>query len=221
MKPIDHEGDQRLLESLRTRKHHLRQQTRAVMRSLSPQTHHQAGVDVAAVFIAAGLLPRAGTVALFASRVDELDSAPLDDLLRRRGLTRALPRMEGNELVFVVVDSDAAIHDLPRDRLGIPTPAAGPVVSLAACELVVVPGLAFDRHGGRLGYGRGFYDRALVGVEDDRVVGVLEEAQWVKQVPLETHDRRLARLASPAGLVRCSAAVPDAAASADKGVDDG
>ena len=221
MKPIDHAGDQRRLQSLRTRKDHLRQQTRAVMRSLSPRIHQQAGVDVAAVFVAAGLLPQAGTVALFASRVDELDSSPLDELLRSRGLTRAVPRMEGNELVFVVVAGDAAIHDLPRDRLGIPTPPAGPVMSLAACDLVVVPGLAFDRHGGRLGYGRGFYDRALLGVDDDRVVGVLEEAQWVQEVPLEAHDRRLARLASPAGLVRCSAAVPDKAASADQGFDDG
>jgi len=69
---------------------------------------------------------------------------------------------------------------------------------------VVVPGLAFDRHGGRLGHGRGYYDRALQGVADGAIVGVLEDLQWVDDVPMESHDRRLPRLASPAGLWVCS-----------------
>jgi len=169
-----------------------------------PSMHHQAGVDVAAVLAGSGLLPKNGVVALFASRGAELDTGPIDDLLRARGLLRAVPRISGDHLEFVVVDDDVPIHALPTDAHGIPTPDRGNAVPLASCGLVVVPGLGFDRRGGRLGYGRGYYDRALDGVADEIIVGVLEEAQWVDDVPMESHDRRLPRLASPAGLWVCS-----------------
>ncbi len=166
--------------------------------------------------------PKRSTVALFASRDSELSTTPLDALLRARSLTRALPRIvearasgptinvearasgptinAGDQLEFVIVDDDTAIADLPRDALGIPTPTGDDVIALVDCALVVVPGLAFDARGGRLGYGKGYYDRALNGVDDDVIVGVLSDCQWVDAVPMEAHDRRLRRLVSPRGV---------------------
>ena len=121
-----------------------------------------------------------GLVAFFASRDHELSTTPLDEHLRRGRHRRCLPRItfaDGAEaLEFVAVDDGAPISSLPRDRFGIPTPQGHDVVSLARCDVVVVPGLAFDRGGGRLGYGRGFYDRALVGVDDAAIVGGLGNA---------------------------------------------
>lgn len=146
------------------------------------------------------LLPTSGTVALFASRPTELSTNGLDAVLRARGLARVVPRIVGDDLAFIRVADDVAVADLPPDRLGIPTPPEGPTVPLRDCALVVVPGLAFDASGGRLGHGRGFYDRALVGVDDDRVIGVLHDCQWVEAVPQAPWDRRLERLVSPAGL---------------------
>lgn len=149
------------------------------------------------------LLPDRGVVALFAARPTELSTAALDDRLRARGLGRAVPRIDGDHLVFERVDDHTAIADLPRDGLGIPTPlpGAGTTVALRDCALVVVPGLGFDRRGGRLGYGRGYYDRALVSVADDRLVAVLDDCQWVDEVPCTALDRRMPRLCSPAGVV--------------------
>jgi len=167
----------------------------------------QDGVDVATAL--SPLLPAPGsraTVALFAARDDELDTAPLWDLLRTRGLARALPRVVPGvaDLEFVVVDDDVPVSALPRDAVGIPTPARGEVVALTKCDLVVVPGLAFDVDGGRLGYGKGYYDRALVHVNDERIVGILADCQWVPRVPRASWDRRLTRLVSPLrGIVSC------------------
>jgi 5-formyltetrahydrofolate cyclo-ligase len=177
----------------------LRQQMRERLAVVEPSQWHTAGIDVAAHF--ASLWPATGMIALFASRAAEISTSALDDAARARGLGRAAPRVVGDALEFVQVDDDVSLSALPKGRWGIPTPTDGPAVPLAACALVVVPGLAFDTSGGRLGYGRGFYDRALVDVDDSVIVGILHECQWVDAVPQDPWDRRLPRLVSPSGLV--------------------
>jgi 5-formyltetrahydrofolate cyclo-ligase len=190
--------------SMADAKRRLRQQMRQRLTALPTSSFFAEGEAVAARLDAAGLLPAASssaTVAFFASRPHELSTLPLDALLRRRGLRRCLPRiLSGTSgpptLEFVVVDDGVAISDLPLDAFGIPTPTGDVVIALGACDVVVVPGLAFDDGGGRLGYGRGFYDRALKDVDDARVVGILHDAQWVESIPMEAHDRRIPRLVS-------------------------
>jgi 5-formyltetrahydrofolate cyclo-ligase len=187
-----------VIDDVHRTKQALRRLVRARLAALSTDTLKAAGAAVSAHL--EPLLPTSGTVALFAARATELSTGPLDDMLRARGLGRARPRIAGDDLEFVLVDDGVAIDTLPRDGLGIPTPIGGALVPLSSCALVVVPGLAFDASGGRLGYGRGYYDRALVGVVDDALVGVLHDCQWVDAVPREPWDRPLRRLASPTGL---------------------
>jgi 5-formyltetrahydrofolate cyclo-ligase len=93
-------------------------------------------------------------------------------------------------------------------------------VPLAACGLVVVPGCAFDRQGGRLGHGRGFYDRALGRLPERAptqealaeargpvVVGVGLDLQVIATVPMGPLDVRLPGLCTPAlGLVTAATA---------------
>jgi 5-formyltetrahydrofolate cyclo-ligase len=182
----------------------LRRELRARLQALPRAAFVDAGAAVAHHL--APRLPPRGIVASFAGRDDEIATAPLHALARARGLAVALPRMDGDALAFVVVDDEGA---LPRDRFGIAAPPAeGEVVPLSACGLVVVPGLAFDERGGRLGHGRGFYDRALAGaaVVDrsvvDRAVGVFLDEQCVARVPVDAHDVRLRCVCTPTrGLV--------------------
>ncbi len=188
-------------------KQRLRRELRALLAALPPATKRHGGEAVARHL--SPLLPRPASpcsseqgspeeaVAFFASSDDELDTRPLDDLLRARGIARALPRIVGDDLVFHLIDGEA--HALPRDRFGIPTPlASSPTVALSACTLVVIPGLAFDGDGGRIGYGRGYYDRALAGVDRQRMVAVFLDEQRVDRVPMAAGDVRLPRLCTPA-----------------------
>jgi 5-formyltetrahydrofolate cyclo-ligase len=182
-------------------KQRLRRDQRAARAALAPSTFIDAGHQVAQHLVRSSLWPTAvttsTTIALFASRADELDVRPLERAARSAGCAVAVPRIHGDELVFHVVDGD--IHGLPLDRFGIPTPSSSsPTIALSACALVVVPGVLFSVDGSRLGYGRGFYDRALLGVDLERVVGVLGDEQWWPRVPREPHDVRLHWLCSPA-----------------------
>jgi 5-formyltetrahydrofolate cyclo-ligase len=183
-----------------TAKRTLRRALRARLRGLPRAAFVDGGAAMARHL--APRLPARGIIASFVGRDDELDTAPLHALARAHGLAVALPRMDGDMLAFVVVADEGA---LPRDRFGIAAPPAdGEVVPLSACGLIVVPGLGFDDRGGRLGHGRGFYDRALAGAADldedvvDRAVGAFLDEQRVDRVPIDVHDVRLRCVCTPA-----------------------
>lgn len=72
-------------------------------------------------------------------------------------------------------------------------------------DLIVIPGLAFDRCGGRLGYGKGYYDKLLHQIRDDaKKVAVCFECQLVPEVPLLSHDIRMDMVITEASIYACS-----------------
>ncbi len=108
----------------------------------------------------------AETVLLYYPRPDEIDTRPILQAALNEGKRVALPRTrEGGLMDFYYIAGEA---DLEKGSFGIPCPGVHcekfePATADAAKCLVIVPGLAFDRTGYRLGYGKGFYDRYLEG----------------------------------------------------------
>lgn len=103
---------------------------------------------------------RADAVALYAALRDELPTRPVFDACTRRGAMRLLPRCTaGGNLEFASVER---WEDLRPGRYGVlEPPAERAAIPLERADLVVIPGVAFDRAGRRLGRGQGYYDRAL------------------------------------------------------------
>jgi len=93
--------------------------------------------------------------------------------------------------------------DAPRERHRFgyeqPVPDA-PVVDPAAVGVVLVPGLAFDRRGNRLGWGKGYYDQLLPTVPAAIKVGVTLERRLVDVIPVEPHDVPVGVLATELGV---------------------
>lgn len=118
----------------------------------------------------------------------ELDVRPLLRALLARDGRLALPRVAGDVLCFhAVTDLDALI----AGPLGLREPAADlPEVALTEVSAMLVPGLGFDARGGRLGWGRGYYDRALAALPA-RVprFALALRAQQVPEVPMCAHDQ--------------------------------
>ena len=92
---------------------------------------------------------------------------------------------------------------LPRDAAGVPAP--GPDAPELTPDLVVVPLLAFDGAGARLGQGGGYYDRTLAALRAAGPVvalGLAYAGQEVARLPVEAHDQRLDAVLTEAGLRR-------------------
>lgn len=92
----------------------------------------------------------------------------------------------------------AGPESLRPGPFGVPEPADSlPSLAWERLDLILVPGLAFDRHGWRLGRGRGFFDRILSQASSARRWGVAFDRQVVEHVPHEPHDVNVHTLATP------------------------
>ena len=147
------------------------------------------------------LAPRLpGTIAAYLPMSDEFDITLLFD--RLPGWRWVLPRVEPDKsLTF-------RDRDVPREthRWGIRQPVdAGSVVPVFELDVILVPGIAFDRSGARLGRGWGFYDRVLAQRRSDsQAVGVTPSDHIVSAVPVHDHDEPVDFLATEDGVIECS-----------------
>jgi 5-formyltetrahydrofolate cyclo-ligase len=121
----------------------------------------------------------------------ELDPRPLMKRLEVLGATLALPRTpkKGHPLVFHRWSSET---QFVTSRFGVTEPV--PETPIVEPDLLLVPLLAFDATGARLGYGGGFYDVALETLRRSRTifaVGFAYAGQEVPTLPTEPHDQRL------------------------------
>lgn len=141
----------------------------------------------------------ARTVLLTIPFRSEWDTRPLAVHALQSGKRVLVPRVDRVARMLrlhAVVDLDA---DIAAGPLGIPEPHASlPLVEPAHVEWVLVPGVAFDACGRRLGYGGGFYDRLLplIDATAPRIAGAFD-LQVVDVVPAGPHDRRVDAVVTP------------------------
>jgi len=157
------------------------------------------GEELAKVVLRDMALPKGSTVAGFWPMGSEIDIRPLLQALGERGHPLALPvtPKRGLPLSFRLWRWG---EPLAAGPFGTRQPASGDIVTP---DLVLVPLLAFDRAGRRLGYGGGYYDRTLAALPDAIRLGVAYAAQEVPEVPAGPDDVRLPRIATEAGILAC------------------
>lgn len=147
-------------------------------------------------------------IGLYAAVRSEVETEGLFHRLRARRCQLFYPRcrLSGRLLDFVPV---ADPGELQPGAFEIPEPAGEPV-DLDRLDLVVVPGLAFDRRGARLGYGQGYYDRTLAAFGGGRV-GLAFGAQILEKLPVDIHDQPMDAVITEDGVLRSRRATPEAA----------
>jgi len=127
---------------------------------------------------------------------------PALESLREQGVRVVFPVIEGALLEFREVES-FELSDNRRGVWGIPEPR-GAVFAPEQIDLFLVPGLVFDKRGGRLGYGKGYYDRVLSKArEDSQRIGIAFRRDIVEVLPTYEHDIRMHGLISESGDVLC------------------
>jgi 5-formyltetrahydrofolate cyclo-ligase len=186
-----------MLESLRKQKAALRANVRGAVKPLSSIQRHAASRAIRERILARQEWHNAASVLLFAPMADEPDIWPLLELALSAGKRVALPRFDrGKDHYEAAVIQDAAT-DVVVGKFNIREPASGcKAADLNRLDLALVPGVAFDRQGRRLGRGGGFYDRLLAAVSGT-TCGVAFDEQLVATIPVEPHDVQLNCILAP------------------------
>ena len=166
-----------------------------------------AGQSVSRRLLALAVVRQAATLAAFAATAEEINiDAVVGEKLRQGGKV-VLPRYDAEARRYRMV----AVADLEADMVcghfGIREPRPefppeDPALLRAADTVWLVPGLAFDARGNRLGHGMGYYDRLLAGVLGPRI-GVAQDWQILPQLPVAAHDVAMNMVASEARLLSC------------------
>lgn len=183
-------------------KRSLRDRVRRLRAAISPEAAARAAEAAAAHAAALDALARPKLVALYAALPGEISTAPLAAILTGRGAALAFPRVVAGQrrLRFHL----AAPSELAPGAFGILEPThAAPEVELGEIEAFVVPGVAFDRAGGRLGWGRGHYDTTLHAAPGAIRVGYCFSDQLTERVPTGERDEPMDWIVTELGALRC------------------
>jgi 5-formyltetrahydrofolate cyclo-ligase len=191
------------------RKAALRRQALARRDAIDPAERSRLSETIFARVAALGWLAAARVVLAYCAYGSEPDTAPFLRALAGRGKTLALPRVNRAARELDLFRVAALDTDLEPGTWGIREPAPSRCAPLPVDEVdfVLVPGVAFDVRGGRIGHGAGYYDRLLArAAPGTRLVAAAFEVQVLDEVPMEAHDRRVdlvvteRRILPPAGL---------------------
>ena len=184
------------VDDVRAKKDELRARLRAERAALAPAAVRAASAAVCRHLDGLAALGRARCVAVYAARRGEIDPAQSVARLHARGAEVAYPRIEGERLVFHA----ARAGELELGAFGIPTPRAdAPEMKLDRCDVVLVPGVAFDRSGARLGQGGGFYDRELAAAPRALRIGLAHSFQVIDGLPCCERDEPVDVIVTPDG----------------------
>jgi 5-formyltetrahydrofolate cyclo-ligase len=156
-------------------------------RRVAPHDATAAADAIARAVLEGPRIRAARRIALYAALDDEVPTRGLFEALHSRSHVLLLPRFRGDAIEWGRADAWSALEP---GRFGVLEPAAGPSEVLTIQDVALVPGLAFDRNGWRLGRGGGHYDRAFPpGAASPWLVGIGYSFQWLVEVPHDSRDR--------------------------------
>ena len=196
------------LPSDRNARRALRSELRSQRRALAPPFRERAALLVAHHVDREFHLRPGLKIAAYASMREELDTAPLIALARRRGCRIFLPRISRRTGRIRFVESLAGGRER-INHLGIVEPHGSMALSARWLDLVITPLVGFDQRGVRLGMGGGYYDRTFAfrnihsSWRRPRLIGVAYALQQLPSIEAAAHDVRLDAVVTEQGVVRC------------------
>ncbi|MEA5075440.1 MAG: 5-formyltetrahydrofolate cyclo-ligase [Coriobacteriia bacterium] len=180
----------------------LRLKARAARRSVLPESRTACAYAIAERVLGIPAIAEASAVMVYGASPEEVDVGVLEFALRERGVRIAYPRVAGSRsLTLHWVESPSV---LVAGAFGLREPAfTAPEASLDDLDALIVPGIAFDPHGNRLGFGGGYYDTLLSSDETiPLTVGVAYDEQIVSEVPHHDHDQPMDIVVTPSRTYR-------------------
>ena len=166
-------------------KKELRRQIREQKRAMTEAEIVEKSEKLGALFAASVLYQNAKTIYGYLPYNQEVRTIPMLEQALRDGKVVAVPKVIGDEMVFIRMDD---LTQVEKGYAGIPEPIANGPAADDPHALVLMPGLAFDPQGHRIGYGGGFYDRFLASEPEHPTLALCYDFQMLPHVETEEFD---------------------------------
>ena len=166
-------------------KKELRKKIREQKRAMSAASIESASGSLARQFFATSYYQNASVIYGYLPYNQEVRTVPILERALLDGKKVAVPKVYGDTMRFIYLEDLTQVA--PSD-LGIPEPISDGPVASDENALVLMPGLAFDREGNRMGYGGGFYDKFLSNEPNHPTVALCYAFQMVDEIPTESYD---------------------------------
>lgn len=163
----------------------LRKQIRELKRQMTQAQIDAASQRLAELFFATDYYRKANTIYGYLPYNQEVRTVPILRQALLDGKRVAVPKVYGEEMRFIYLND---LELVEAGYAGIPEPLADEPVAQDATALVLMPGLAFDRQGHRIGYGGGFYDRFLALEPEHPTVALCYAFQLLDKLETEEFD---------------------------------
>ena len=178
----------------------LREHLRARLENISPAVRAVESIELGERLKTQ--MPSAHTILFFAPLPDELDVWPVLEMSLALGVNCALPFFDAEKKIYGAKLLKNLTTDIVIGKFGVREPASTCAeIPLNQFDLVLVPGMAFDLSGNRLGRGQGFYDRLLENASGIKC-GVCHDFQLLEKIPSEPHDAKVDFMLTPMRCVR-------------------
>lgn len=200
---MDAGADASTPSALRLAKQSLRGRVLAAREDLSPQVRAAEALSIRDRLTALPSFRHATCLLLTLPFRSEWDTRPLVDAALREGRRIAVPRVDRETRMLRLHAIENVDRDIVPGYLGVPEPRPTlPAIHPVEVDWVLVPGVAFDAQGRRLGYGGGFFDRLLplIAAEAPKIAGAFD-VQIVDEVPAGPLDHRVDAVATPTALL--------------------
>lgn len=181
------------IELVRSEKRAIREKMRSEREKLTGKDALAAGTRILDRILSGSVegisVNKGSMLGLYVSDKNEPDFSGMLDILRDRGIRFCFPAVRSGSIGFFSVPPDG---EFISGSLGIMEPgdSADPIQP-EEINILLVPGMAFDRGGGRLGRGKGMFDQYLAGIPENKrpiLVGIGHDFQCLEYVPLEATD---------------------------------
>ena len=166
-------------------KKELRRQIREQKRAMTEEEIVARSEALGKLFRASQLYQQAKTIYGYLPYNQEVRTVPMLEQAILDGKQVAVPKVIGDDMVFIYLTD---MNQVEKGYAGIPEPIANEPIATDETALVLMPGLAFDPQGHRIGYGGGFYDRFLEKEPDHPTLALCYEFQMLEHLETEEHD---------------------------------
>ncbi len=182
-------------------KNEIRKTTKTWRREMDKSEVSQKSELIAEYFLASDIYKRAGCIMLYMPIGNEADTKKIIDaaFCDKKRVVLPITDFESGKITPVLIKADSKFK---RGAFSVPEPQEIAKIDPLKIDVVVVPGIAFDRGGARIGFGKGCYDGFLKGIESVKV-GLCYDFQIYPNIPIEEHDIRMDWLVSESGIKKC------------------